>query len=165
MKTKRVVFCLLAGGLMLTACVSKPRQLALSEIAGEVPLYAVNLYIGKDADEEGLGETALKKLFIEKMPDIIDILRAEGIAVNTMDFITEFYRVQNIEFKTHKILNITLHHYLLRLPEKPPTSLELSITLSYFEDGTMPMNITVFKQDESYKPGYQYQKTVRVQGI
>jgi hypothetical protein len=153
----------LAGLLSFSACSSapKPRSLNLNTITGNVPVYSVSLLIRKDIDENGKGKDFIRSFFTKNAGTIKQMLADRGVNIDENSFLNDFNGDPNIELDVMEISpSFVVHRYYWNAKAPSETRAELLLNFVILEDGTMPLEVTVKKDDPEYEPGYSAKITL-----
>lgn len=166
MKKVNFVFCLLLfGSLVIISCASQPspKPLNLNTITEEIPIYSLNIIVGKDLNSNNLGEKIFQKIYLEELDNTAKHLASKGIRADIQKFKEEFDSSPNIIFEEIKITSsFVLHRYYWKSQIKPETRLELSMPLIVTEDGSMILEYKVKKDDPLYEPGYLFSSSLNI---
>jgi len=158
MKKYRVVFYLLLMGILaFSACSTTPKvkQLDISTIEGDIPIYSISVIVNKDMDKDGLGKSFIQKICSSYINDIKDMLHNKGINIDADNFIQAYNNSSNINFEEMKITpSFVLNRYFWTSQKKENIRIEFTLSLVITEDGTMPLSYKVKKDDPNYEPGY-----------
>jgi len=160
-----IIGCILLNMALFTGCFSapSPRPLNLQEISGDIPIYCVEHIIRKDMDTDGMGEAIFRKLLSEKIHDIKEALLAGGIRIDTETFLDEYNNSPTIQFEELKITpKFVIHRYYWNSQIKPELRMKIQLAAVLLEDGTMPLQVLIEKDDPDYEPGYTATRTLYI---
>ncbi|MDR1148719.1 MAG: hypothetical protein LBK66_08820 [Spirochaetaceae bacterium] len=148
-----VIICL----ILFSTCFSGPqaKPLDLTSITEPLPISSINLFIRKDIDENEKGREFIRSFYTENISIIKEMLIDKGININDELFLENFDNNSNIEFQEIKITpTFIVHRYYWNSEAQFETHLEFLLNFIIQEDGTMPLEATIKKDDPEYEPGY-----------
>jgi len=157
-------YLLLAVVVVFSACLITPqaKQLDISTIKEDIPIYSISVVANKSVDSDGLGKAYIQKLCSEYIFDIRDMLHIKGININLDNYIQE-YNAYNIKFEEMKITpTFILNRYFWNSLKKENIRIELTLSLVVTEDGTMPLSYVIKKDDPNYEPGYKAEGSIKL---
>ncbi|MDR2601598.1 MAG: hypothetical protein LBC53_04000 [Spirochaetaceae bacterium] len=165
----KIRFCFLSfiflQSLLFSACITtpkpQPKPLDLTSIKGEVPISSVNFYMRRDLDEAGIGKEFMRSVFIKRMGDIKKILAAKGVNIADGPFLADFDKNPGVEFNAMRISqNFVVNKYSWNSQNTPETRLEFVMSFALREDGIIPLDVYIKKDDPEYGPGYETKMTL-----
>jgi hypothetical protein len=151
--------------MSFSACFTSPRAkpLDLTTITEDIPVSSISLFIRKDIDENGRGKEFISSFYTENISAIKTMLIDKGINVADGLFLEDFNSNPNIEFQEIKLSpTFVVHRYYWNSQTAFETHLEFLLNFIIQEDGTMPLEVTVKKNDPEDGPGYAAKTTLHL---
>lgn len=148
-----------------SACSStpSPKPLDLATITETLPVSTVQLFIRSDVDESRKGGEFMRSVYTDNMSAIKDMLIEKGITINDALFLEDFNNNPNIELEVLKFFpTFDIYRYYWNSQAQFETRLEFLLNFVIREDGTMPLEVTIKKDDPEYGPGYATKVTLHL---
>jgi hypothetical protein len=138
--------------------VSSAKQLDKSEITGAVPVFSVSFITGSDLFGDDLSKELFQTYFRNNIKTIKQfVFNNHQITLDETAFVDAINGIDNIQVQNIDIGSFKTKRYYWTDQERSFIYAEFVLTGVIREDGSMPLNISIRKDDPEYEPGYVFE--------
>ena len=144
--------------LISFSCSSAPtaRPLDVNGITAPVPVYSSSFFTRADLFGDNINKELFQTYFKNNSENIKEfVLKNYKITLEMKDFIADITNTtDSIQVEDINLGNMKVKRYYWQASEKPGIYAEFILTGAVLDDGTMPLEIQIRKDDPEYEPGY-----------
>jgi hypothetical protein len=148
-----------------SACHSTPnlKPLNLTTVTEILPVSSIQFFIRSDVDESGKEEEFMRSFYTKNISAIKNMLMDKGININDELFLEDFNSNPNIELEVIKLFpTFDIYRYYWESSSQFETRIEFLLNFIIREDGTIPLEVTIERDDPEYEPGYATKITLNL---